>query len=124
MIVFLVDTSVWIGHFARSNAALVELLVSEQVLAHPCVVGELALSSMKRRQEILALLRRLPRARVATDDEVMAFIQNLSLHGRGIGWVDAQLLASARLTGCGLWTTDRKLLAAAAHARLATRPSA
>ncbi len=29
--------------------------------------------------------------------------------GRGIGWVDVQLLASARLTGIPLWTLDRRL---------------
>jgi len=119
--VVLVDTSVWIEHFARSAPALVEELRNEQVCSHPFVIGELALSSMKRRVEIIELMARLPRARVATDAEVLTFVSSFSLHGRGIGWVDAHLLAAARLSGSELWTSDRKLLAAATHARVQAR---
>jgi predicted nucleic acid-binding protein len=36
------------------------------------------------------------------------------LHGCGIGWVDAHLLASARLSGARLWTLDAPLSAVAA----------
>jgi predicted nucleic acid-binding protein len=37
----LVDTSVWVDHFRRPNAVLAELMVLDQVLTHPMVVGEL-----------------------------------------------------------------------------------
>jgi hypothetical protein len=116
--VVLVDTSVWGDHLRIGNVDLSNLLVAGEVLTHPAVIGELASSNLRDRAETLALFRRLPSARLATDDEVMALVENLSLHGRGIGWIDAHLLASARLTGCALWTNDRPLRAAALHTRL------
>ncbi len=117
---FLVDTSIWIHHFKKKDAGLVALLEEGAVFTHPAVLGELALGTSRKRGETLGLLGHLPRAKVAGDAEVMALIEGRSLHARGIGWVDAHLLASALLTGCGLWTVDRPLLAAALHLRLHT----
>jgi hypothetical protein len=62
---------------------------------------------------VLSLLASLPRARQANHDEVLAFVESNGLGGSGIGWVDAHLLASARLTGMPLWTLDRRLAAVA-----------
>lgn len=120
---FLVDTSVWGHHLKRTDQGLVALLEDGAVLTHPAVIGELALANLRKREETLGLLGRLPCAKVATDREVLSFIDRLSLHGRGIGWIDAHLLASALLTGCGLWTADRPLVAAALHVRLQTHPA-
>jgi predicted nucleic acid-binding protein len=119
--VILVDTSVWIHHLARAHPELVQELYEGRVYAHPFVIGELALGSLKRRVEVEELLAHLPRAPVASDDEVLSFVRTHTLHGRGIGWIDAHLLASARLSGSELWTTDRRLLAAALHVRVRTR---
>jgi len=114
--VILVDTSVWIDHLRAGDAALVALLERGEVLAHPWVTGELALGRMRRRDEILRLLGQLPPATVATADELSAFIEDHALYGRGIGYVDAQLLAATRLTrDARLWTRDRRLHAAAEH---------
>jgi hypothetical protein len=47
---------------------------------------------------------------VASDEEVLHLIDRQTLFGRGIGYVDAHLLAAARLTaGTRLWTPDRRL---------------
>jgi hypothetical protein len=121
---FLVDSSVWVAHFADPQERLVELLRGGKVVTHPFVLGEIILSSMRDRAERLALIDRLPRARVADHEEVLVLVKNFSLHGRGIGWVDVHLMASARLSNCGLWTLDRKLVAAALHARVPTPPTA
>jgi len=117
---FLVDTSVWGHHLKRKDDGLVSLLEEGAVLTHPAVVGELALANLRKRAEILILLGHVPRAKIATDAEVMSLVERRSLQGRGIGWVDAHLLASSLLTGCGLWTADRPLLAAALHLRIET----
>ena len=114
----LVDTSVWGHHLRRTDRALVGLLERGDVLTHPAVLGELALANLRRREETLELLGQLPRAEVATDHEVLTLVDRSRLFGRGIGWVDAQLLAATLLTGCGLWTADRPLSAAALHLRL------
>ena len=91
-----------------------------EVLGHPFVAGELALGSLRQRSQILAALRALPQARPADDEEVMRFIDGNALHGLGIGWVDAHLLAAVRLTpGTRLWTRDRRLLAASERLGLA-----
>jgi predicted nucleic acid-binding protein len=110
----LVDTSVWVDHLQRSNAELAALLNRGQVLVHPFVVGELALGSLQQRSTILEALRNLPACASATDAEVLGFINTHALHGIGIGFVDAHLLASSRLTPAAkLWTLDKRLQAAA-----------
>jgi predicted nucleic acid-binding protein len=96
--VILVDTPIWVDHFRAGHPTLQRLLADGDVLAHPWVVGELALGHLSRRQEIIGLLRRLPQAAVATDQEVLLHVEHHQLYGRGIGYVDAQLLAATRLT--------------------------
>lgn len=110
----LVDTAVWIEHLRDGDRALAGLLEHGGVLAHPWVTGELALGSLRGRDEILLLLDELPQAQVATPVELLAFIGHHEPYGLGIGYVDAQLLAATLLTGARLWTRDRRLLAAAA----------
>jgi hypothetical protein len=109
----LVDTSVWIDHFREPNADLELLLEDGRVSTHPFVIGELACGSLSRRGEILRLMQALPCAAVATHDEVLAFVDRQGLHGTGLGWIDAHLLASARLTRQSLWSRDRRLRTAA-----------
>ncbi len=116
----LVDTSVWIDHFRAGEPRLSSLLRDGHVLAHPWVIGELALGNLSQRDEILGLLSNLPLAKSATDVEVLTLIDNHRLSGRGIGYVDAHLLAAATLTtGARLWTQDRRLAVVAAGQGLA-----
>jgi predicted nucleic acid-binding protein len=107
--VTLVDTSVWVNHFRSTDVRLRELLEREEVLVHGSVIGELACGKLAQRAELLGLLRALPRAVAASEDEALAAIEMHRLHGRGLGWVDVNLLASALLTPCGLWTADARL---------------
>ena len=79
------------------------------MLIHPWVIGELACGTLKNRQQVLSLLAGLPTATVASPSEVLILIESHQLMGRGIGFVDAQLLTSAKLSRCGLWSADRKL---------------
>jgi len=106
----LADTSVWVDHLRTGDAELAALLNGSQVLMHPCVLGELACGNLRNRTEVLALLKDLPRAAVATDEEVLFFIERHALMGRGIGYVDAHLLAAVTLGGgARLWTRDKRL---------------
>jgi hypothetical protein len=109
----LADTSVWIDHFRRGNARLAHLLESSEVLCHPFVVGELACGNLSSRRATIPLLRSVPEATPATDAEAQAFIDARRLMGRGLGYVDVHLLASASLEGARLWTLDRRLARAA-----------
>jgi predicted nucleic acid-binding protein len=111
--VILVDTSVWIDHFRSSNLKLATLLQKEEVCIHPFIIGELACGNLKERENILSLLQALPSTRRATDDEVLFFIKTHHIMGRGIGLIDAHLLASARLSACAFWTEDKRLKAVA-----------
>jgi predicted nucleic acid-binding protein len=116
----LVDTSVWIDHFRAAEPQLVALLNKNQVLAHPFVIGEIALGSVAKRAEVLRLLSNLPAATPARHDEVMVFIDRHKLANTGIGYVDAHLLASTALThGAALWSRDKTLHAAATRCGLA-----
>ena len=116
----LVDTSVWIGHLRANDRSLSNLLVAGRVLAHPFVTGELALGNLRQRAIILESLSDLPQAKVATDGEVRHFVDEHALFGRGIGYVDAHLLAAVRLTaGAVLWTRDKRLQRVAERLKLA-----
>jgi len=106
----LIDTSVWIDHLRVGDKDLAALLNNSRVLMHPFVLGELACGNIRNRNEVLALLKNLPRVTVATDDEVLFFIERHTLMGRGIGYVDAHLMAAVALGGSvGLWTRDKRL---------------
>jgi len=107
----LVDTSVWVEHFRRGRAELVALLNNDAVLTHPFVIGELACGHLRNRAETLTHLRALPQAPAAQDVEVFDLIEGRRMMGRGLGWIDAHLLASAFLASTYLWTLDTALLA-------------
>jgi predicted nucleic acid-binding protein len=111
--VILVDTSVWIEHLRSGSAKLVRLLRSGQVWTHAFIIGEIACGDLRNRSRILADLAALPLAVSATDEEVLRLIDERKLWGKGIGWVDAHLLASAALSKCPLWTLDNALRRAA-----------
>jgi predicted nucleic acid-binding protein len=110
----LVDTSIWIDHLHRSDATLSDLLHEARVCVHPMVIGELALGSLRGRQTFLGLLADLPITPVATNTEVLAFVDSKVLYGTGLSFVDAHLLAALRLSPSDrLWTRDRRLRQAA-----------
>lgn len=113
----LVDSSVWVNHFHRTDARLVELLEAGDVVTHSLVIGELACGQFAHRRATLALLHALPRAPEASTDEVLALIEHRRLFGLGLGIVDIHLLAAARLADATLWTNDRALAGAAERMR-------
>jgi predicted nucleic acid-binding protein len=106
----LVDTSVWVNHLRDRNSHLGTLLDKAEVWTHPFVIGELACGNLSNRGELLMLLGNLPRLVVATDAEVLFYIEQHQLMGRGIGYIDAHLLAAVAIAGpVKLWTRDRRL---------------
>lgn len=109
----LVDTSVWVDHLRRGSRQLTRLLDTGEAACHPFIIGELACGNLKRRSEILDLLGALPAVPLARHDEVLHLVDRHRLQGRGLGWIDAHLLASAALSRCTIWTKDRALDAAA-----------
>ncbi len=104
-----VDASIWIDHFRRADPRLRAAMNREQTLMHPFVIGEIALGSIGQRQSVILMLRGQHKAPIATHDEVLDLIERERLHGLGIGYVDAHLLASARLANATLWTRDKRL---------------
>jgi predicted nucleic acid-binding protein len=119
----LVDTSIWIDHLRQGDPHLVTLLNQGQVLTHAFVIGELAVGNLRVRNTVLEALLNLPVARTATDEEVRLFIDRNLLFGLGIGYIDAHLLASVRLTvGSLLWTRDKRLQSAAERLSLSVQP--
>ena len=105
----LVDTSVWIDHLRKGNVRLEKLLNENKVLCHPFIIGELACGNLKNRAQILSLLEFLPKAVQAEHEEVMQLIESRCLMGKGLGYIDVHLLASALMTPVTLWTLDEKL---------------
>lgn len=120
----LVDTSVWIDHLRSGNSHLAELLDRAVAASHDFVVGEIACGNLKNRQEVLSLLSCLPKCEPATHEEVLFFIDRHRLMGRGIGYVDACLLAAATLSSAQLWTRDKRLSVIAEDLACAYSPKA
>ena len=105
----LLDTSVWVDHLRRGDASVVRVLESGAAAVHAFVIGELACGNLKSRERVIELLQALPQLAMATDDEVLYFIERHRLMGRGIGYVDAHLLAAAAIGRAPLWTRDTRL---------------
>ncbi len=109
----LVDTSIWVDHLRQGSRRLEKLLMDAAVMCHPYIIGELACGNLKNRNEIISLLQALPMAPTIEFDEFLFFIDRNQLMGKGVGFVDIHLLASAQLAGVPLWTADRKLKSSA-----------
>ena len=105
----LIDTSVWVSHFRESHGGLVDLLNNGEVATHPFIVGELACGNLKNRTTVISLLEALPMTCLVEHEEALAFIENHNLMGRGLGYIDIHLLASAVLSALPLWTLDKRL---------------
>ena len=114
----LVDTSIWIDHLRKKNDDLVQGLQQGKVVIHPFVIGEIAMGNLSRRS-LLDDFWMLPMVEPLADRDVIAFVEQHKLHGRGIGLVDAHLLASCWRHQHKLWTADRRLASIAAEISLA-----
>lgn len=80
------------------------------ILIHPFVIAELALGSLRRRAETLALLDLLPQVLVPNLAEVRLMIEARRLYSEGIGLIDAHLIASVFVNSpTVLWTRDKPL---------------
>jgi predicted nucleic acid-binding protein len=115
----LVDTSVWVSHFRETHVGLVDLLENGEVVCHPFIAGKLACENLKNRTAILSLLEALPMAVSVEHEEVLTFIEHHGIMGKGLGYIDVHLLASAVMTGLPLWTMDKRLerVAAMLHSK-------
>lgn len=118
----LADTSIWVAHLRSGTPALARALEDGEVLGHPHVVGELACGNLRNRSAILGYLGDLPPAAVATHQEALACIERNGLQGKGLGWTDVHLLASALLTPARLWTLDAALAREAHRCGVAWEP--
>ena len=114
--IVLVDTSVWIRFLSNRapHAAELDVLLSrDEVSGHDFVYGELLIGDRGGRRQLLAEYERMHQAPVVPHSDVVAFVRERRLHGRGAGWIDAHLLASALVGRLKLWTTDPRLMASA-----------
>ena len=112
----LVDTSVWIRFLtnrAPYAAELDRLLGLDEVTGHELVYGELLIGDRGGRRKLLAAYERMHQAGSVPHRDVAAFVRARDLHGRGIGWIDVHLLASAIVGRLQLWTADRRFAAVA-----------
>jgi predicted nucleic acid-binding protein len=122
----LVDTSVWVRFLADKwpfAAELDELLGQQEAAAHDLIYGELLIGDPVGRGELLRAYRLMYRVADVAHDEVVEFVRTHKLYGRGIGWIDAHLLASCLVAGVPLWTADTRLFAVAGQVGVSYRPS-
>ena len=122
----LVDTSVWIRFLAGREpyaSALDELLASDRVMSHDLVHGELLIGDAGGRTRFLAAYAEIRRAGTIPHAEVMELVRTRKLQGRGIGWIDAHLLAATLVERGQLWTADASLADVAAELRITYTPT-
>jgi predicted nucleic acid-binding protein len=121
--VVIADSSIWIDHINKGDADLSALLKRRRIALHPMIIGELAVGSIAKRQAVLEERGKLPRVQPASHSEVMAMVEWLGLFNRGIGYVDAHLIAATRQLPNGrLWTRDKSLHAQAERLGVAFAP--
>ena len=112
----LVDTSVWIrflGNRAPFANELDRLLTLNEVTGHELVYGELLIGDRGGRGKLLAAYEGIRQASTVPHWEVVEFVRHRDLQGRGVGWIDIHLLASAIVGRLQLWTADPRLSAMA-----------
>src|SRR5262245_11186647 len=110
--IVLVDTSVWIRFLANRTpyaAELDALLSRDEVSGHDFVYGELLIGDKGGRRQLLADYSQMHQAPIVSHADVVVFVRERRLHGRGVGWIDAHLLASALVGRLKLWTMDPRL---------------
>lgn len=118
----LLDTSVWIDHFRTANLDVIRLLETDRVVCHEFVIAELACGSLKARDETLGYLKALRSLSTLSTNEVLLLIESRALYSRGIGMVDAQLLASTLVSpDTQLLTLDTRLNELATELEIAYR---
>jgi predicted nucleic acid-binding protein len=106
----LVDTSVWIRFLANKQpyaGGLERLLDRDEVSGHEFVFGELLIGDKAGRAKLLEAYAQIHRATIVSHEEVVAFVRERRLHGRGVGWIDVHLLASAVVESLQFWTADK-----------------
>jgi hypothetical protein len=109
----LVDTSVWIRALSNRPPFVTELdrlLDLGDVAGHDLVYGELLIGDRGGRKKLLAEYKHMFQAATIPHSEVVTFVEHRRIHGRGVGWIDIHLLASAIVDGLILWTADPRLL--------------
>ncbi len=111
----LADTSVWIDHFRRHHGPLASELMAANVVVHEFVQGELLCGGIAPGSERWRLLAALPRAPLASHEEVVRWFTSRRLARSGVGWIDAHLLASALLGSHRILTLDGPLARVAAR---------
>lgn len=107
------DTSIWIEHLKATNSELITLLSERRILVHSVIIGELACGNFKKRNEFLDNLKILPFAQVAELLEVLELIESQKLFGKGLGFNDVQILASALLSNASVLSHDQAMMRAA-----------
>ncbi|MDD5272278.1 MAG: type II toxin-antitoxin system VapC family toxin [Methylovulum sp.] len=117
-----VDTSLWLDHLRGSDSLLASLLVTDFVCIHPWIIGELACGNLQNRRGILGLLMDLPQIQPVSEGEALYFIEQHHLMGKGIGYIDAHLLAATAVHSMKIWTRDKRLNAMAHALDLAYTP--
>jgi hypothetical protein len=117
----LIDTSIWIDHFRVRIDHLLHLAQQDELCIHPFVIGELASGRLGNRKQTLADLHEIPRVLVAQENEVLLLIETYKLMGRGLGYVDLHLIASAKLNQVKIWTRDKRMKLAAHDLKIAHR---
>jgi predicted nucleic acid-binding protein len=108
----LVDTSIWIRFLAGTEpyaSSLDPLLSNDEALGHDFVYGELLIGDRGARTKLLAEYQMMRQAPLVANSEVVEFVKHHKINGRGIGWLDAHLLASAIVASSMIWTADRPL---------------
>ena len=109
----LVDTSVWVEYLQRDKELLEHLILVDEVLVHPFVIGEVSCGHLPDRARVMEELHDLPRSLIASESDVLDFLVQHSLMGTGVNYIDVHLLTVAASRKIPLWTFDRKLRAAA-----------
>jgi len=121
----LVDTSVWIRSLANRapyRMDLDRLLDIDEVAGHDLVYGELLIGDRGGRRNLLSAYERIRYATNVPHHDVVAFVRDRDLYGRGVGWIDIHLLASAMVGGLQLWTADPRFASMAAEFGIAWQP--
>ena len=106
-------------------SGLDEVLGRDEAVGHEMVFGELLIGDVGGgRRNLLEAYAQMYQAQTVAHQEVVEFVRERRLFGRGVGWIDVNILASAVVGGFQVWTADPRFLMLANELRVAYSPAA
>jgi hypothetical protein len=107
----LVDSSAWIRHIRYGDAIVDRALAEGVAIGHLDVAGEIAMGTGDHAGRFRDIILQLALIEPVERSELFALVVSMQMNGRGVGWIDAGIIAACLRSNppTPLYTRDRRM---------------